>query len=349
MVQESGLRLVRAARILSLLMCERPDARKTAEGWTMDIELSEIWDFHTDLRLIQRVPEGREYLTEQIDLAGAAALGGVFTATGRNAEAPKDVQWSQLEKEVALIRGAEGLEFVLARSDLAGAGNQLLHAEGVYFVQDEADIGVLGKLRAMGFRSLAPMYNEDNALGGGAEGDPARGLTPLGRSFMMSAWREGFILDCAHANHRTKGGMIDLALVTGSVLHYSHGHLGEPVEKSFMERGLPKEEAERIFETGGLVGLTPHPGFVGAFERHLEEIDYLAGLSEGQVAMGTDFAGTNRPGPAGNRMFDDFPGARGYRGFAARLAKIHGEDFARAYCGRTLKGYLEGSLPSGTD
>jgi len=39
----------------------------------MDIELSEIWDFHTDLRLIQRVPEGREYLTEQIDLQAGDA------------------------------------------------------------------------------------------------------------------------------------------------------------------------------------------------------------------------------------------------------------------------------------
>ncbi|MBT3434375.1 MAG: hypothetical protein HN435_10745, partial [Nitrospinaceae bacterium] len=150
----------------------------------MDIELPEFWDFHTDLRLIQRVPEGREYLTEQIDLPTASSLGGVFTATGRLAEAAKDVQWSRLEEEVELIRGAEGLEFVLAAPDLAGAGNQLLHAEGIYFVQDEADISLLGKLRAMGFRSVAPLYNEDNALGGGAEGDPARGITPLGRSFM---------------------------------------------------------------------------------------------------------------------------------------------------------------------
>ncbi|MBT3820901.1 MAG: hypothetical protein HOG04_05845, partial [Nitrospinaceae bacterium] len=228
--------------------------------------------------------------------------------------------------------------------DLAGAGSQLLHAEGIYFVQDEADISLLGKLRAMGFRSVAPLYNEDNALGGGAEGDPARGITPLGRSFMMSAWRRGFVVDCAHANHRTKAGMIDLALVTGNAIHYSHGFLGEPVEKSFKERGLPREEAERIFETGGLVGLTPHPGFVGTFERHLEEIDYLGALSEGQVVMGTDFAGTNRPGPAGNRMFDEFPGARGYQGFAGRLAEIHGENFARAFCGRTLRGYLEGAL-----
>ena len=315
----------------------------------MDIELSEIWDFHTDLRLIQRVPEGREYLTEQIDLDTAAGLGGLFTASGRNEEAPKEVQWAQLEEEVRLIRGAKGLEFVLAARDLTGAGNQLLHAEGIYFIQDGEDIGLLDGLWAMGFRSLAPMYNKDNALGGGAEGDPARGFTPLGRSFMMNAWRKGFIVDCAHANHRTKGGMIDLALVTGHMLHYSHGYLDEPVDKSFKERGLPREEAERIFETGGLVGLSPHPGFVGSFERHLEEIDYLAGLSEGQVAMGTDFAGTNRPGPAGNRMFDEFPGARGYRDFAARLAKIHGEDFARAYCGRTLKDYLAVALPEGAD
>ena len=101
----------------------------------------------------------------------------------------------------------------------------------------------------------------------------------------------------------------------------------------------------RIFETGGLVGLSPHPGFLGEFERHLEEIDFLAERREDLVAMGTDFAGTNRVGPGGNRLFEEFRGVRGLPEFAGYLAISRGNDFARAYLGQTLKTYLRGALP----
>jgi len=311
----------------------------------MSISYSDIWDFHTDLRLIQRLPPDREYLREQMDIPAAGRLGGLFTATGRFADLPDKEQLARLEEEVNLIAGASGLDLVLAAKDSEGTGNQLLHAEGIYFIQNEEDIELIDRLWGLGFRSLAPMYNEDNSLGGGAMGDSGRGLTPLGRAFMMNAWKKGFILDCAHANHRTKADMLDLALVMGNPLHYSHGHLDWPVVKIFGERGLPREEASRIFETGGLVGLSPHPGFLGAFDRHLEEIDFLAERNPDRVVLGTDFAGTNRPGPDGNRLFEECRGVWGIPGFGQRLADIHGEDFARAYCGRTLKTYLAGALP----
>jgi microsomal dipeptidase-like Zn-dependent dipeptidase len=243
---------------------------------------------------------------------------------------------------VNLIAGAKGMDLVLTSTDLGGTGNQLLHAEGIYFIQHEEDIKLINWLWDIGFRSLGPMYNEDNSLGGGAMGDPGRGLTPLGRVFMMNAWERGFILDCAHANHRTQADMLDLALVMGNPLHYSHGHLDQPAVKLFGERGLLRDEASRMFETGGLVGLSPHPGFLGTFERHLNEIEFLANQNPNQVVLGTDFAGTNQPGPEGNRLFDECRGVWGIPTFGRRLSNIHGEDFARAYCGRTLKAYLAG-------
>ncbi len=309
------------------------------------IEWEGIWDFHTDLRYMQRLPADRAYLKEQIDLPTAAKMGGLFSATGRMAGAPAGEQIEKLKEEVALIRGAEGLRLVLTAKDLPGAGRQVLHAEGVYFIESADDIDLLGWLWELGFRSLAPLYNEDNPLGGGAMGDPTRGLSDLGREFTLHAWQKSFLFDCAHANHKTKNDLIDLALVTGNPLHYSHGHLDEPVVTTFGERGLPREMALRLFETGGLVGLSPHPGFLGKFGRHLEEIEFLADAHADAVVMGTDFAGTNTPGPDGKRLFEECTGVWGIPGFAARLAEIHGEDFARDYCGKTLKGYLEKALP----
>ena len=79
-------------------------------GW------EEIWDFHTDLRYMQRLPSDRAYLKEQLDLPTAAKMGGLFSATGRMAGAPAGEQIEMLKEEVALIRGAEGLHLVLRNS-----------------------------------------------------------------------------------------------------------------------------------------------------------------------------------------------------------------------------------------
>lgn len=309
------------------------------------ISYKDIWDFHTDLRWIQDLPPERDYLRDQIDLPTAGKLGGLFSATGRMADAPQDEQLEKLKKEVALIKTAKGLTLVLATDDLAGTGRQVLHAEGVYFIKKSGDLVLLDKLWEMGFRGLAPLYNEDNSLGGGAMGEPSRGLTVLGREFVLQAWKMRFLIDCAHANHQTKNDLIDLALVTGNPLHYSHGHLDDPVLTIFGERGLSREAALRLFETGGLVGLAPHPGFLGKFDRHLAEIEFLANVRPDATVMGTDFAGTNRPGPEGNRLFDECRGVWGIPKFADQLAKIHGEDFARDFCGKTLRSTLERALP----
>ncbi|MBI3025351.1 MAG: membrane dipeptidase [Candidatus Tectomicrobia bacterium] len=311
----------------------------------MPIGFADIWDFHTDLRYVVNLAPEKAYLAEQIDLPAARRLGGLFSATGRRAGAAQAEQLKLLEADVRLIRQTPGLTVVLQAADLPGEGRQVLHAEGVYFVEREGDLELLDWMWEQGFRGLGPLYNEDNALGGGAKGDPARGLTPLGRDLALRAWEKGFIVDCAHANHRTKEDLIDLALVTGNPLHYSHGHLDGAVVAAFGERGLPRPAARRLLETGGIVGLAPHPGFYAAFERYVEEIGFLAEVAPAQVCLGSDFAGTNTPGPAGNRMFPELKGVWGVPAFAERVARSHGEDFARSFCGAALKEYLQRALP----
>ena len=311
----------------------------------MPIELKDVWDFHTDLRWMVDLPDERAYLADQIDIPTAAKLGGVFSALERLGGAPQEAQFELIRRDLEQIRSAVGLSVVLTRADLEGVGRQLIHAEGVYFIESENDLKHLEWLWEEGVRSIGPLYNDDNALGGGAMGDPARGLTPLGRAFLMQAWRMGFMVDCAHANHQTKSDMIDLALVTGQEMHYSHGHLDEPVLPVFGERGLPRDMARRLLETGALIGLAPHPGFLETFERYLEEIEFLAEIAPHQVALGSDFAGINRPAPDGRRLFDEFRGIWGIQDFAERLAAAHGEDFARSYCGGALKAHLARCLP----
>jgi membrane dipeptidase len=308
----------------------------------MVLDLGDVWDFHTDVRLLVSDVRDRDKYEQQLDLATCRRLGGVFSATGRLADAPREEQWALLDSQVATIQSLAGLPVVRTIADLAGAGRQVLHAEGVYFIKAEADLADLERLWEMGFRSLAPLYNEDNALGGGARGDAARGLTDLGRRVVERLWRMGFLVDIAHSNHRTQRDLIDLGLAVGRPVHFSHGFLDEPVLELFGQRGLPRPQAERLARTGGLIGLSPHPGFVGYFRRYLEEIDFLARAAPDNVVLGSDFTGITTP-PV---TFPELPSAADLPAFAQRLADRHGEEFARNFCGRSLRRMLEQSLPA---
>lgn len=320
-----------------------------AEG---PIELEDIWDFHVDLQHVLRTPVDQDYRLEQIDKHAAEQIGGLFSATCRKAGSPppspaipRDKQLADLEDQISVIQAAQGLTIVLSAAQVEGRGRQILHAEGIYCVERESDLDFLGWLWEKGFRSLAPLYSADSALGGGCTGDPARGLTPLGRDLSLKAWEMGFLVDCAHANHKTKEDLAELALNTGKALHYTHGYLGVPFLARYAERGLPEGTARKILAVGGLIGLSPHPGFLGTFERYLEQVAFLMEISPRQVVFGSDFAGINSLGPDGDRQFKECKGIWGIPDLAVRLAGIHGKDFARAFCGGTLKAYLQRALP----
>lgn len=306
------------------------------------IQLSDVWDFHTDLRCWELCNAYQlAYREPQLDRETAKRLGGVFSATGRWSDGTLEEQWAQLRKEVQVIEGLDGLTMVRSKSDLEGTGRQLLHAEGIYLVQERAHLKSLDDFWAMGFRSVAPMYNEDNALGGGAKGDQSRGLTDLGREFMATAWEMGFLVDCAHANHRTQLDCISLAESLARPLNYTHGLTGEPVLEFFGQRGLPEAHLDRLLATGGLVGLAPHPGFYGYFDRFLKDAVRLCELAPTQVALGSDFTGINTP-PI---TFSQFASGAEVPAFAVRLADQVGPEKARQFCGLNIRTMLERCLP----
>jgi adenine phosphoribosyltransferase len=235
---------------------------------------------------------------------------------------------AQAAAEVATIRALPGLAVAESAGDLAGTGRQVLYAEGIYFIRSEADLGDPDRLLPLGFRSLAPLYNEDNPLGDRARGDAGRGLTAPGRRVVERAWEIGFLVDIAHSNHRTQADLIDLALSARHPVHCTHGVLDEPVLELFGQRGLARPQAERLLQTGGLIGLSPHPGF----RRFLDDIELLARRAPGQVVLGSDFCGITTPPVT-------FPA------FAQRLAERCGENVARDFCARSLLRLLEKALP----
>ena len=122
----------------------------------MPIGFEDIWDFHTDLRYMVNLAPDKAYLSEQIDLAAAGRLGGLFSAAGRKAGAPQAEQLKLLEADIRLIRQTPGLTVVLQAADLPGTGRQVLHAEGVYFIEREGDLELLDWMWEQGLRGLGP-------------------------------------------------------------------------------------------------------------------------------------------------------------------------------------------------
>jgi microsomal dipeptidase-like Zn-dependent dipeptidase len=321
-------------------------------GGEQPVALGDIWDFHVDLQHVLRIPVDQPYRLEQIDKAAAENIGGLFSATCRRAgspppgpQIPRDKQQADLEDQIRVIREAQDLTVVRSAAQVEGRGRQVLHAEGIYCVDGPGDLKFLDWLWEEGFRSLAPLYSADSALGGGCTGDPGRGLTLLGRELCSKAWDMGFLVDCAHANHKTKEDLAELALRKNKALHYTHGYIGAPFLARYAERGLPEETARKILDTRGLIGLSPHPGFLGNFEHYLEQIDLVAETAPRQVVLGSDFAGINNPGPDGECQFKECKGIWGVRDLAVHLARRRGNRFARDFCGGTLKAYLQKSLP----
>ena len=140
----------------------------------MVIELRDVWDFHTDLRNVQKPQNERAYLFEQIDIPTAQKVGGLFSATFRNPDMSPEQNLELVKAHAAEILSAEGMTLVRSASDVEGTGRQVLHAEGVYFVAEEKDLKLLDWMWETGFRSFAPTYNEDNPLATGGTGDRSR-------------------------------------------------------------------------------------------------------------------------------------------------------------------------------
>ena len=144
--------------------------------------------------------------------------------------------------------------------------------------------------------------------------------------------------------------MIDLALVTGQEMHYSHGHLDEPLLPVFGERGLDLVQtlrrmhigarlllglhmARRLLETGALIGLAPHPGFYETTFDRASGGDLETGASFHRPGAAPRWRSASttfdRPGPRSG-LFPIPGGARGsdFAGINRRRARRQ-EDFVR--------------------
>jgi membrane dipeptidase len=224
--------------------------------------------------------------------------------------------------QVALLLRLEragGVRVVRSAADIAGdtdptsSGstgrlNAILHLEGAEPIGSSLD--ELEVFVAAGMRSLGLVWSRPNAYATGvpfeAPGSPDQGpgLTDRGRALIRACNSLGLVVDVSHLNAR---GFWDVAALSEAPLVASHcgAHALSP-----SPRNLTDDQLRAIGESGGIVGINFHVGFLRAdcdddpdtpvalIAEHAAHAAEVAGV--GAVGLGSDFDGATMPAELGD-------------------------------------------------
>jgi membrane dipeptidase len=203
-----------------------------------------------------------------------------------------------------LLIGPE--DFDRFQDDRDGLAWGMIGIEGFdALIRSSDDLARLNRLFERGVRLFQPLYGATNQLGGSSALGDDRGLTDLGRGFLVVM--DGLadsdsgprpLVDLAHMNSATMGDVLawyeaDHWRTGRSLPIYSHG---APFRSGFeIPRAITLENMTRLRALGGHIGLTP--SFFQSPGQIKEAVELIASVPfEGRsgfegIAIGTDFMG----------------------------------------------------------
>ncbi len=214
----------------------------------------------------------------QLDMPRALKGGVTHLVTAICAEAEE-------ESQVAFNRGISMYRDVVHLSTV----ELFLMLEGCQPIVDLHEMNEIIHL----FSIVSLTWNGQNSLGGGIGTDT--GLTGKGKQFAAELDRAGVILDVSHLCDRSRRDLLSLGYRTVATHCNCRAVHDTP-------RNLPDEDILEIAASGGVVGITFVPYFLGenasldTIADHLEHLVELAGI--GNAGFGSDFDGV-RNLPAG--------------------------------------------------
>lgn len=206
---------------------------------------------------------------------------------------------AESQGQLKVVRTADELADCLERGVLAA----ILHFEGVEPL--DTDLRVLQVFYQAGLRSLGIVWSRPNAFGHGvpfnfpASPDTGPGLTEAGHKLVKECNRLGILIDLSHLNER---GFWDVAELSDAPLVATHSgvHALCPTPRNLTDRQL-----DAIGETGGVIGVNFHIGFLRTDGRSDQETSlneivrhaaYIADrIGIDHVALGSDFDGATMP------------------------------------------------------
>lgn len=194
----------------------------------------------------------------------------------------------------------------------------------------ESSLERLRELHTAGVRLIQLVHYRVNELGDiQTEDSVHNGLTPFGADVIRTCNRLGIIVDVAHATFEATR---QAARITTRPLLLSHTFLRNAPRR--FTRGVLREHALAVAETGGVVGVVPFPSVFPALQ------DYSAGIARMADAIGVDHVGIGGDlagirGAPPYRRFEQFPALVQMlrsRGFGNEdVARIAGGNFMRLF------------------
>lgn len=246
---------------------------------------------------------------------------------------------SMIEQFNAEVVGGGKIRPVLKKGDLernlaAGYRSGLLSIEGGDCIQ--SDLRILHTMYRLGVRAMGMTWNQGNCIADGCGERVDRGLTDFGREVVREMNRLGMIVDVAHLGQK---GFWDLIEIAQAPVIASHANARKIHDHP---RNLTDDQLRALFKTGGLVGITFVPMFVGAgtvsiddLMRHVDHVLELGG--EDHLGIGSDFDGIERT-LTDLRHGGDLPN------FQERLLKTYGEEVMKKIMGGNFKRVIDSIL-----
>ncbi len=231
-------------------------------------------------------------LPPALDLAHAQAVTMLGMATLFQLEAHSDGQ-------IKVIRTVGDLDHCLQNKIIA----MILHFEGAEAIDPE--LNALHVYYQAGLRSLGLAWSRPNTFASGVpfrfphSPDTGPGLSAAGRKLVNTCNELGIVVDLAHINEK---GFWDTAGLTRKPLVVTHAGVHALCPST---RNLTDKQLDAIGESGGVVGINFHVGFLrqdGLLEpatpisKIVRHIDYVARrIGIDHVALGSDFDGAIMP------------------------------------------------------
>jgi len=202
---------------------------------------------------------------------------------------------------VSLKLIGEWLGFIRERDDLVlvttGAEARAAKAEGrtgvVFHFQGTAaledDLRHVDAFKRLGVGIIQLTYNTEDLVGFGAQVEVDEGLKPFGREVIARCNDARIIVDCSHTGHRTSMEAIEAS--TQPVI-LSHAN-PRALYATQSERNVTDELICAIADSGGIMGITGFPGFLGGGARpsldvyvdHIDHVVETAGIDHVAVAI----------------------------------------------------------------
>ena len=254
-----------------------------------------IFDLHADLAEALSDPYAkgeRNILTN--DWQNRFDKGGI-TYTSAASFFSGEQSWKQMQDTVRMVKAeveATGARKILTEDDIDEEQEGtafLLTIEGMCGIQDEPEEKIQW-LYDMGNRIGSLEWNDQNALATGNSGDPARGLTELGRRAVRKMNELHMIVDVSHANEKTFWDILDTSELPFIATHSNAKAL------CFVERNLTDQQIRALASKGGLIGMNACNSFIhkdkdkqtaAYLAKHARYIADLVGVQ--YVACGFDF------------------------------------------------------------